>query len=394
MPSVNKTETIQLNQWQSNESPKMDDFNSDNLKIDNKFKVHDTQLSDLVYQTAGGTATAITLIIKGTLVNGYPITFVASANNSGAVTTINGKKLYKPSTTISPNLIAGKAYTVWYNLSGDCFFIKASAEGDAIASNVLAGKKFSNDNDTGLVGTLDLSNLVTGNIKSGVTINGVSGSSTVVNTADASLDPAYLVQGYSGYDDGIKKSGQLANNTGVWQYAQSVQPASGRLHMFPPRGLYDPAGGTGVYFDSADYIASNIVNNKNVFGLIGNATIASLGGRNFASNTAVTSSSTKAFPNTCGGTTSLRYFSIRGLPFVPSIIIGWNNNNQYYTIYSSGSIFGAGVLYNEYRTGSTSGGGGSIVPIANSASVQLSSADYDIPIQQYAGYNVSWWAFG
>ena len=45
MSSVNKTNTIQLNQWQLNEYPKMDDFNSDNLKIDNKFKEHDASLS-------------------------------------------------------------------------------------------------------------------------------------------------------------------------------------------------------------------------------------------------------------------------------------------------------------------------------------------------------------
>ncbi|MFT8352863.1 hypothetical protein [Clostridium saccharoperbutylacetonicum] len=46
MLSVNKTEAMQLNQWQSNEYPKIGDFNSDNLKIDNKFKDINTQLSD------------------------------------------------------------------------------------------------------------------------------------------------------------------------------------------------------------------------------------------------------------------------------------------------------------------------------------------------------------
>jgi hypothetical protein len=115
------------------------------------------QKADNLYQPAGGTATVITLTIKGVLTNGYPIAFIATANNNGAATTINGKHLYKPNTTISPTLIAGKAYTVWYNSSSDCFFVKASAEGDASVGDVLAGKKFSNDNDTGLVGTLALS---------------------------------------------------------------------------------------------------------------------------------------------------------------------------------------------------------------------------------------------
>jgi hypothetical protein len=78
------------------------------------------------FETAGGTATAITLTIPN-LVNGLSKTFMASASNNGAATTINAKNLYRPNTTIAPNLISGKAYTVWYNQSQDCFFIKASA---------------------------------------------------------------------------------------------------------------------------------------------------------------------------------------------------------------------------------------------------------------------------
>jgi hypothetical protein len=110
--------------------------------------------SDTIYQTAGGTATTITLTISETLVNALPITFIASANNSGAATTINTKPLYKPNTTTAPTLVAGKAYTVWYNSTSNCFFIKASAEGNTIAGHVLAGDTFSNDSDTGLTGTM------------------------------------------------------------------------------------------------------------------------------------------------------------------------------------------------------------------------------------------------
>lgn len=110
--------------------------------------------ADAVYQTAGGTATAITLTISETLVNGFPITFIASANNNAAATTINAKPLYKPNTTTAPTLITGKAYTVWYNSTSNCFFIKASAEGNTVAAHVLAGDTFSNDTDTGLTGTM------------------------------------------------------------------------------------------------------------------------------------------------------------------------------------------------------------------------------------------------
>lgn len=112
-----------------------------------------THVADAAYQVAGGTATAITLT-TATLTDGYAKTFIASANNSGVATTINTKPLYKPSTVIAPTLIAGKAYTVWYNLASNCFFIKASAEGTATVAQVLAGVPFSNETDTGLIGTM------------------------------------------------------------------------------------------------------------------------------------------------------------------------------------------------------------------------------------------------
>lgn len=126
-------------------------------------------------QTAGGTGTAITLS-NVELVDGFQVSFVIALDNARSATTINGKPLYKPGTVAAPNLIAGKACTVWYNLAGDCFFIKASAEGTATADDVLAGKTFSNDDDTGIVGTLDLTNLVAENVKKDVEINGVTGS--------------------------------------------------------------------------------------------------------------------------------------------------------------------------------------------------------------------------
>ncbi|MBC2478145.1 hypothetical protein HGI39_26435, partial [Clostridium beijerinckii] len=262
-------------------------FNDNADIIDQALKAHDTQLSDMVYQTAGGTGTALTLTINGTLKNGYPITFIASANNGGAATTINGKKLYKPATTVAPNLIAEKAYTVWYNATGDngngCFFIKASAEGDAVAANVLAGKKFSNDNDTGLVGTLDLSNLVNGNIRSGVTINGVSGKSSVVDTADANAVSAQILNGAFAYVNGAKISGNipvLANNTppsniAYWAPGQ-VGNAYAKGHFLVPKGYYD--GNTWLSQDMPDLLAQNIVSGKSIFGVVGNATVASLGG--------------------------------------------------------------------------------------------------------------------
>ena len=112
------------------------------------------------YPTATGTGTAIAVTTGYfELIAGRSFTFIASANNSGAATTINAdgtgaKNLYKPNTTAAPTIISGKAYTVWYN--GTSFFVKASAEGDAVAGDVVKNKTLSNDADTGITGTLEL----------------------------------------------------------------------------------------------------------------------------------------------------------------------------------------------------------------------------------------------
>ena len=110
-------------------------------------------INDSKFESATGTTTNI-IVNMLDLYNGYSKSFIAYANNNGQATKINGKPLYKPNTTDAPNIIEGKAYTVWYDTIRDCFFLKASAEGNATAENVLADKKFSNDNDTGITGTM------------------------------------------------------------------------------------------------------------------------------------------------------------------------------------------------------------------------------------------------
>ncbi|WP_342505606.1 hypothetical protein [Sporosarcina sp. FSL K6-2383] len=197
--------------WQYNETPTEADANRWEQGIEDAHDEIETHKADLAYQKAGGTASAITLTTQ-LLTDGYAKTFIASANNGGAATTINGKPLYKPNTTAAPTLIAGKAYTVWYNLASNCFFIKASAEGTATTAQVLAGVPFSNEFDTGLIGTMPnrgainqtittqngqsiipagyhngagkvtaaFANLIAGNVKQGVNIGGVVGTAATI----------------------------------------------------------------------------------------------------------------------------------------------------------------------------------------------------------------------
>ena len=126
-----------------------------------------SQWNDMMYEVAGGTATAITLNMPATLKDGYWKKFIANGNNNGVATTINTKPLYKVSSTNSPNLKANRPYEIYYNLSNDCFFLKASATGTTSADKVLAGETFSTENDTDLVGTMPNKGAVTSSLNCG-----------------------------------------------------------------------------------------------------------------------------------------------------------------------------------------------------------------------------------
>lgn len=209
MPSTNKTPNIGLNQWAGNEYPKKQDFNDDNLAIDNKIKeIQDsipgeapvssvntktgavvlsasdintssgqsveTQLAQkTTILTASGTANAITLDV--TLADKGKYSFKAIADSTGAVT-INGIPLKKTDGTAVSNLKVNRVYDFYYDATANSVFILAKAEGDATVGDVLAGKVFSNGDESGLVGTMDLSNLIPENIWHDVTINDVTGT--------------------------------------------------------------------------------------------------------------------------------------------------------------------------------------------------------------------------
>ena len=119
------------------------------------------------YEVAGGTETAITLNMPSTLKDGYWKKFIASGDNGGTPTTINGKSVYKVSTTNPPRFKKDRPYEVYYNSAKNCFFLKASATGTTSADKVLAGETFSTENDTDLVGTMPNKGAVTSNLNCG-----------------------------------------------------------------------------------------------------------------------------------------------------------------------------------------------------------------------------------
>ena len=125
------TKNYNLEKQQGNDNISIEGLNENFDKID-------TALGNSSrFEKASGTGTAITL--SGIILeDGASKTFIVSANNNGATTTINGKKLYKPSTNIVPSLKVGKAVTVWYSQVNDCFYIISADGGDA---DSLGGKK-------------------------------------------------------------------------------------------------------------------------------------------------------------------------------------------------------------------------------------------------------------
>ena len=126
-----------------------------------------SQLNNNKYEVAGGTATAITLNMPSTLKDGYWKKFIASGDNGGTPTTINGKSVYKVGTTNPPRFKKDRPYEVYYNAAKNCFFLKASATGTTSADKVLAGETFSTENDTDLSGTMPNKGAVTSNLNCG-----------------------------------------------------------------------------------------------------------------------------------------------------------------------------------------------------------------------------------
>lgn len=227
--------------------------------------------SDAVFETAGGTGNVITLTLP-TLTNGLSKTFIASANNGGTTTTINSKKIYKPSTTIPPTLMTGKAYTVWYNAPGDCFFIKASAEGDALVSHVLATKKFSTDVDVGLEGTMPNNGVLSEalncgqsfNIPVGYTSGGAITANSLSSQTSATALANYILYGYTAWVNGIKVTGNIPIKS-----ASTITPSTVNQTIAANQYLSEIQ----TILGDPDLISDNIKATKSISNITGKASI-------------------------------------------------------------------------------------------------------------------------
>lgn len=166
------------------------------------------------------------------------------------------------------------------------------AVGTAATGDVLNGKTFSSSAGVGAIGTMPNNgaasftpgatavvvpvgyysggqvngdaSLVTSNIRSGVTIFGVSGNSNVVDTSSGTAAAADLRSGTVAWVDGAAVNGTMPNNG-----AANFTPGATAVPV--PAGYYSG----GQINTDADLVAANIRTGVNVFGVVGSLAPAS-----------------------------------------------------------------------------------------------------------------------
>ncbi|SHO48158.1 hypothetical protein [Anaerocolumna xylanovorans] len=185
------------------------------------------------------------------------------------------------------------------------------------------------------------SNFVSDNIKAGKSIFGVSGKSSVVDTADATATAPNILSGNTAYVNGNKITGIMPNNdTRANWAAKDVYTSGGTVYLKPQPGCYNPGGsssdgssiGGWVSAYSSGLFSGNILSGKSIFGVVGTA----IEGKRWASGT-VNIQPGGTFITSSGLSVTSVFVEVSGLNFKPSIIITWpyKCNPTNFTIYNS-----------------------------------------------------------
>lgn len=238
-----------------------------NKSIDNKFKVYPTTNSGNVY--------SVTVSDLTTLTDGYPITVKFNEASTGAISI---KVNSSPTAIAIVDYFGNSVTNVRKNLIANLRYEATSANfqlqgkgggGNATASQLLLGAKATVDSGP-ILGALDLSNLVSGNLRSGVTIsNGltsITGKSSVVDTSDALATAVQILSGASAYVNGVKIPGTMTNYVGD-QNCSSYATSGTTIGLKVPQGYWD--GTHYVNVSDSNFISSNIPIGKSILGLAG-----------------------------------------------------------------------------------------------------------------------------
>ena len=271
------------------------DFNVNSDIIDGKLKELET--NEIYYAVATGTANnyAISVSAITSYYDGLAVCAKINIASTGASTiNINGlgaKGIYDSlgNPITSGGLKANTPYTLRYN--GVNFILQGKGGGGNVtADKLLIGATATGDSGA-IVGTMPDngainitpgmtaqtipqgytsggtvagdSNLITGNIKAGATVFGVAGKSSVVDTADGTTTADKILNTYTGYVNGAKVTGTMANNGAV-----TITPG-GTAKTIPP-GYHN---GAGTVATDVNLVTGNIIAGKTIFGVAGKASV-------------------------------------------------------------------------------------------------------------------------
>ena len=355
MPSANKTENYGLNQWQGNEYPKREDFNSDNLIIDTQLKnVNDkadgkinkslaTAASQFLVSSAAGQWAIKTIAEIKTLL-GLGTAAEKNFNTAGGVASYDTVNTHLSDYVRQPGygVTAGSANTYALTLSPSP---SAYTDGMGIVVKINAantGAATINVNGLGVKPIVDGKGnaLTSGKLRLNGTYslkyNTTSGN-FILQGSDSSgnATPADLLAGKTASVDAGDIIGTMANYAGTLQNPYGIEsPGGGQILVHPKPGYYDSAGNIALY--DPDFVAANIVNGKEIFGVTG-----SFAGKRWAKGTIVPTGYTSVpFTDIAGSTgTWFLPLTISGLTFKPTkIVIRTKFSEQvYYTIYEDTS---------------------------------------------------------
>lgn len=271
------------------------DFNVNSDIIDGKLKELET--NEIYYAVATGTANnyAISVSAITALYDGLAVCAKINIASTGASTiNINGlgakaivDSLGNPIT--SGGLKANTPYTLRYN--GVNFILQGKGGGGNVtADKLLIGTTATGDSGA-IVGTMPDngainitpgttaqaipqgytsggtvagdSNLITGNIKAGATVFGVAGKSSVVDTADGTTTADKILNTYTGYVNGAKVTGTMANNGAV-----TITPGATAKPI--PIGYHN---GSGTVATDVNLVTGNIKAGATIFGVTGKSSV-------------------------------------------------------------------------------------------------------------------------
>lgn len=113
------------------------------------------------------------------------------------------------------------------------------------------------------------SDIVTGNIKAGITILGVAGSSEVINThTESPITAGGVLLGTDGFANGSTINGTMPDNAGDNANIGTDIVTPTVLKLLAPEGYYDGVNDY-VTITDADFVAANIKLGFNIFGIDG-----------------------------------------------------------------------------------------------------------------------------